>query len=129
MITQKQQKFLKAMMDEQSIAEASKTAGVSLTTAYKYLDNETFKKELQRARRKAVDGISHLLRKLGNDAIDTLRDNLTDAEATPATKNSTAKIILEFIYRSHELENVTERLDEIENAMELYTKENDRHAI
>jgi molybdenum-dependent DNA-binding transcriptional regulator ModE len=129
MMTQKQQKFLKAMMEEQSIAEASKSAGISQTTAYKYLDDGVFKKELQRARRKAVDGISHRLRRLGNDAIDTLRDNLTDAEATPATKNSTAKIILEFIYRSHELENVTERLDELESKIDSYQKENDRHAI
>lgn len=118
MLTQKQQKFLKAMMEEQSVSEAAKTAGVSHTTAYKYLDDETFKAELQRARRKAIDGISHRLRKLGNDAINTLRDNLTDAEATPATKNSTAKIILEFIYRSHELENVTERIDEMERRLE-----------
>lgn len=122
MLTPKQHKFLTAMLEEQSIDAAAKTARITRATAYKYLDDDEFRKELQAARRTIIDGISNRLRKLGTKAIETLNDNLTDAEATPATKNSTAKIILEFIYRSHELENVTERLDEMERLLEESNK-------
>lgn len=122
MLTPKQHKFLTAMLEEQSIDAAAKTARITRATAYKYLDDDEFRKELQAARRTIIDGISNNLRKLGTKAIETLKDNLTDAEATPATKNSTAKIILEFIYRSHELENVTERLDEMERLLEESNK-------
>lgn len=122
MLTPKQHRFLTAMLEEQSIDAAAKTARITRATAYKYLDDDEFRKELQAARRTIIDGISNRLRKLGTKAIETLNDNLTDAEATPATKNSTAKIILEFIYRSHELENVTERLDEMERLLEESNK-------
>lgn len=122
MLTPKQHRFLTAMLEEQSIDAAAKTARITRATAYKYLDDDEFRKELQAARRTIIDGISNRLRKLGTKAIETLKDNLTDAEATPATKNSTAKIILEFIYRSHELENVTERLDEMERLLEESNK-------
>lgn len=122
MLTPKQHRFLTAMLEEQSIDAAAKTARITRATAYKYLDDDEFRKELQAARRTIIDGISNNLRKLGTKAIETLKDNLTDAEATPATKNSTAKIILEFIYRSHELENVTERLDEMERLLEESNK-------
>lgn len=118
MLTPKQHSFLAAMMEEPSIDSAAKKAGVTRNTAYKYLEDDDFKKELQAARRKVIDGISNRLRNLGGSAIDTLRDNLTHEESSPATRNSTAKIILEFIYRSHELENVTERLDEMERLLE-----------
>lgn len=122
MLTPKQHRFLTAMLEEQSIDAAAKTARITRATAYKYLDDDEFRKELQAARRTIIDGISNRLRKLGTKAIDTLNENLTDVEATPATKNSTAKIILEFIYRSHELENVTERLDEMEKLLEESNK-------
>lgn len=118
MLNPKQQRFLVALLEERTIEAAIKRVGISPKTAYRYMDDLEFKQELQRARRKVVDGISNRLRQLGSEAIETLRDNLTDEEATPATKNSTAKIILEFIYRSHELENVTERMDEMERKLE-----------
>lgn len=118
MLNPKQQRFLVALLEERTIEAAIKSVGISPKTAYRYMDEPEFQQELQRARRKVVDGISNRLRQLGSEAIETLRDNLTDEEATPATKNSTAKIILEFIYRSHELENVTERMDEMERKLE-----------
>lgn len=118
MLSPKQHLFLAAMLEEQTIEAAWKRVGISSKTAYKYLEDPEFKQELQKSRRKVVDGISNRLRQLGSEAIETLRGNLTDEEATPATKNSTAKIILEFIYRSHELENVTERIDEMERKLE-----------
>lgn len=118
MLNQKQHKFLVAMLEETSIADAIERAGITRTTAFKYLNDPEFKEEFRNARQEIINGITNRLWKLDSKAIDTLDKNLTNEAGTPFTRSGTAKIILDFIYRSHELDNITERLDEMEQLLE-----------
>lgn len=117
-LTTKQQNFLVAVLEEETIDKAIKSAGVSRSTAYKYLDDEDFKRELSMQRRRMVNGISNQLTQHGRKAVDTLAKNLNDPESTAANRNQAAKIILEFIYKNHEIENVIERLDAVEELID-----------
>lgn len=110
----KQQNFIVALLQSSSTEEAIRVAGIGRKTAYGYLADEEFKEELSLARREVINNINNQLRNLGGEAIETLKNNLHDKEATPTSKNQTAKIILEFIYRSHEIEAVEDRLDKLE---------------
>jgi len=113
-LNQKQQKFLYAMLEEDTTDKAIERVGISASTAYKYIDNPEFKDELRKARARIMNGIILRLQRLGKEAIDALEENLSDEEATPANKNQTSKIILDYIYRSYENEGIVERVEQLE---------------
>src|SRR5699024_9501696 len=97
---------------------AFKRVGISKTTAYRYMEEPEFKEQLSTYRKLIMNNLSQRLQKYGESAVDVLGQNLTDPESTVSTKNQTAKIILDFIYKNHEIENVIERLDEVERMLE-----------
>lgn len=64
-MTQKQIAFLQAMLEESTVAKASERAGISRSTAYKYLSNAEFTKELNKRRNETVsDTVRYLQGKL-----------------------------------------------------------------
>lgn len=61
----KQQKFMQALLTESTVAKAAEKAGISRSTAYKYLNDMEFKKTLDRARAECIgDTIRYLQGKL-----------------------------------------------------------------
>ena len=65
-MTQKQIAFLQAMLEESTVLKASERAGISRSTAYKYLADEEFSKELNKRRNEAItDTVRYLQGKLG----------------------------------------------------------------
>lgn len=118
MLDQKQQQFLEAMIEENTVEGAFKRVGISKTTAYRYMEEPEFKEQLSTYRKLIMNNLSQRLQKYGESAVDVLGQNLTDPDSTVSTKNQTAKIILDFIYKNHEIENVIERLEEVERMLE-----------
>ena len=62
----KKEAFLLAMLENPTITKATESAGISRTTAYKFLKDEDFKQELEHRRNEAV-----------SDAVNYLQSNLT----------------------------------------------------
>src|SRR5699024_11815620 len=89
----------------------------SRNTAYRYLNNDEWQKEYRQKRNELTDTLTSHLLQLGTQAIETLENNMTDPDATPATKNTTAKTILDYIYSNYDREQIVERLEEIEHAL------------
>ena len=116
-LTQKQQAFLNAMLTSKTTDEAIEKAGIHRDTAYKYLNNDDWKKEYREQRNALTEGLTNQLQQLGAQAIQTLQENLTSPDATPATKNTTAKTILDYIYSNYDREQIIERLEEIERVL------------
>ena len=112
-LTQKQQAFLNAMLTSKTTDEAIEKAGIHRSTAYKYLNDDDWKKEYREQRNALTDGLTNQLQQLGTQAIQTLEENLNDPEATPASKNTTAKTILDYIYSNYDREQIVEELEEI----------------
>ena len=117
-LTQKQQDFLNAMLTSRTVEEASEKADITRNTAYRYLNNDEWQKEYRQKRNELTDTLTSHLLQLGTQAIETLENNMTDPDATPATKNTTAKTILDYIYSNHDREQIIERLEEIERVLE-----------
>lgn len=116
-LTQKQQDFLNAMLTSRTVEEATEKADITRNTAYRYLNNDEWQKEYRQKRNELTDTLTSHLLQLGTQAIETLENNMTDPDATPATKNTTAKTILDYIYSNYDREQIIERIEEIERAL------------
>ena len=116
-LTQKQRDFLDAMLTSRTVEEATEKADITRNTAYRYLNNDEWQKEYRQKRNELTDTLTSHLLQLGTQAIETLESNMTDPDATPATKNTTAKTILDYIYSNHDREQIVERLEEIERVI------------
>ena len=112
-LTQKQQAFLEAMLTTKTVEDAYKKADITRNTAYRYLSDDDWQKEYKKRRSELTDTLTSQLLQLGTEAIETLESNMTDPDATPATKNTTAKTILDYIYSNHDREQIIEELEEI----------------
>ena len=112
-LTQKQQAFLEAMLTTKTVEDAYKKADITRNTAYRYLSDDDWQKEYKNRRSELTDTLTSQLLQLGTEAIETLESNMTDPDATPATKNTTAKTILDYIYSNHDREQIIEELEEI----------------
>ena len=53
-MNKKQLNFLQALLTEPSISRATKKAGISRSTAYRYLDNALFMQELNKAKSECI---------------------------------------------------------------------------
>lgn len=65
-MNKKQMNFLQALLTETTIAGATKKAGISRSTAYRYLNDAEFKQELNRAKAECI-----------SDTIRYLQGNMT----------------------------------------------------
>ena len=117
-LTQKQNDFLNAMLTSRTVEEATEKADITRNTAYRYLNNDEWQKEYRQKRNELTDTLTSHLLQLGTQAIETLENNMTDPDATPATKNTTAKTILDYIYSNYDREQIIERLEEIERVID-----------
>ena len=77
-MTAKQTAFLQAMLEESTITKAAERAGINRTTAYKYLKDKDFKKELNARRTECVnDTVRYLQGKLSlcNETLVSIIEN------------------------------------------------------
>ena len=72
-MTTKQIKFLSELFKCSSVAEAIKSAGISESTAYRWMrENEEFKRELQKRKTQALDEVSTQMQVGFSDAVQEL---------------------------------------------------------
>lgn len=106
------------MLTTKTVEEATEKADITRNTAYRYLNNDEWQKEYRQKRNELTDTLTSHLLQLGTQAIETLEENLNDPEATPASKNTTAKTILDYIYSNHDREQIVERIEELERLID-----------
>ena len=116
-LTPKQRAFLEALLVSQTIEEAVEKSGISKSTAYKYMkENDEFKAELRARKGHVLTHISTRLNQLGMDALETLGEIINDdtGKATPASKVTASRAVLEYMYRAKEMEDLEVRIEELE---------------
>lgn len=106
------------MLTSKTVEDAYKKADITRNTAYRYLNDDDWQKEYRKRRSELTDTLTTQLLQLGTKAIETLKENMVDPDATPATKNTTAKTILDYIYSNYDREKIVERIEEIEQVLE-----------
>ena len=102
------------MLTSKTVEEATKKAEITRKTAYKYLNDGDWLAEYREQQNLLTDRLTSQLLQLGTQAIQTLQENMTDPEATPASKNTTAKTILDYVYSNYDRSKIIEELEEIQ---------------
>lgn len=111
----KQEKFMIALMNTNTIVDACKEAGITTNTGHKYLNNPEFKQEYLRLRRETMQQATNKLQQSAVLAVETLENVMTDIEnSTPSARVQAARAVLENAYKSLEIDDLQQRIEQLE---------------
>lgn len=117
-LTAQQEAALVALLECSTLAAAVERSGVSRSTLWRYMQDETFAQRLREARREVVSHVVLRLHQAAEDAVIALHDIVKDAEAADvrgaAVRVSAARVILDVTFKADELEEVKAKIAELE---------------
>ena len=111
-LSKKQSDFVLALIETGFITKAAEIAGVSETTAYKWLKeglNDIVDEVRQSLFDKRINELQQMM-KLANQAV---KDTFDDEKASRNTKLNAAKIVYDNVFRYNEQRNIIEQMDEL----------------
>jgi len=111
-LPERQLKAISAVLNSKNISEGVKAAKISRTQFYEWMRNPDFKAEFKRQRNELIDLALHELKISTAEAVGVLRKLLTASNEGIRFKTATA--IIENVLKSIQIENLEERLSEIE---------------
>ena len=94
------EKALAALLTNSSVKDAALASGLSEETLYRYLRDEDFKNEYEDAKRQIVESAVSALQQAANEAVETLRRNLTCDN--PQAEIRAAQLILDNVFGNSE---------------------------
>lgn len=113
-------KAISALLESPTICEAAKTAGVAESTLYRWMSTDAdFKGAYQRLRQEALRQTVAQLGQTGSDAVETLREIMTDKDSPATARVRAARAVLELAIRGNELLNLAERVSGIEEKITM----------
>ena len=116
-LNENQKKFIIAMLASKTIAEASEKARISTQTGYNYMNNQTVKEELKKLRRDSFEQATSKIVDSVDEAVEVLRSVMNDDEEVGATRVQAARTIIANAFKSYELQEIEERLENIEQLL------------
>lgn len=117
-LTAKQEKFIIALMQTSTIVDACKQAGITGNTGHKYLNDPGFNREYLKVRRGTMQQATNKLQQSAMIAVETLENVMTDVEnSTPSARVQAARAVLENAYRSLELDDMQQRIEQLEERL------------
>ncbi len=121
-LTPKQERALVALLDCGEIKEAAKTAGVNEATLWRWLQLSDFQSRYRAARRQLVETAIAQLQSDCTIAVRVLREVAEDKEAPASSRVAAAKTILEQSIGAIELMDLQERVERLEQTIEVQGK-------
>ena len=116
-LSRKQEAAVAALISESTMGIAAHKAGIGEATLFRWMKEPRFRTAYREARRQVVDGAIGHLQTACSEAVETLREVAKDAEASAASRVSAARAILEIALKAVELQDIEERIEELEEAM------------
>jgi hypothetical protein len=111
-ISQKQERLIALLLSERTIDLACAKAHVTVTTYWRWMQDENFVSEYRKARRGIIENTVAKLQSIAFAAIDTLERNLNCE--IPSVEIRCAAIILEQSIKGIEVLDIEGRLEELE---------------
>ncbi|QBX07447.1 hypothetical protein JavanS152_0010 [Streptococcus satellite phage Javan152] len=105
-------------MISNGIQEATKKAGISRSTGYKYLKDVTFKRLYRQYRTDLLQQTTAQLQSASVEAVNVLKEIMNDKSISPYARQQSAQSILTLAYKAHELDDVVEMVEELEARFE-----------
>ena len=117
-MTAKHEKLLAALLSAPTIQGAAKIAGVSESTALRFLKESEFAEAYRAARREVVSHAVTQLQSACGEAVATLREVASDGDAPASSRVSAARSILETSLRAVEIDDLAARVANLETLLE-----------
>jgi hypothetical protein len=113
-----QQRSIEALLVTRTFGAAAEKAGVDRRTIYRWIrEDEVFREEFGAVRRETMAQTTARLQEISKDAVETLATIIKKEEAPAASRVSAIRTALDYAYRSVELEEIEERLVDVETAI------------
>lgn len=116
-LTSTQQRAISALMSESSIQAAARSCGISERTMRRWLKRTDFVAVFTETRREVMRIATARLQAAAGAAVDALLEVVRDRSTPPGARASASRIILDATVRLVELEDLAERLAELERAV------------
>lgn len=105
-----------ALLTNPSAQDAADAAGVPMRTLTRWRSRPDFAAALESERRRLVKQSTDHLRAASVAAVATLRDVMSDESCPAAVRIQAASYVLSYCYKAVELDDITARLDKLEEA-------------
>lgn len=115
-LTGKQRQLVQGLLVHGEVTAACKAAGVSRTTAYRWMGQPAFTAALRVADREVLTATSRRLARLGVKAVEVLEETLDDPEAPAAVRVRAADAVLTKLLQIRDAVDLDERLTALEAA-------------
>lgn len=113
-LSRNQERVIVALLNHTSVTKASEAAGIGEVTIYRWLKDDGFNAAYRDARRQVVQQSIVMIQKSMSSAVTTLNEIREDKEAPASSRVSASKAILEFGRRLTEMEQLEDRVEELE---------------
>jgi transposase-like protein len=124
--TRKKEQAITALMTSSTVEDAADHVGVDRSTLYRWLDRDEFQRQYREARRSALNQAIARLQQVSRDAVTTLQDVMNDPEARDGDRIRAAEKVLKFAVDTAEIEDLQERLSELESVLIERGEDNER---
>lgn len=119
----KQELALRAVISHPTLKEAALAAGISETTLWRYMQDESFSRRLREARRDAVNHAIIRLQRASSDAVTVLHDLMMKTDAPASARITAARTVLDYSIRAIEIDELKGRIDQLEEFIRIKQEE------
>jgi len=113
-LTPLQERAIVALLSHATIKRAAKAVGIDDATLWRWLQDKDFHNAYRTARRESVSQSIARLQQASSEAVNTLREVMRDKTAKGSERVSAAKAIIEYSIKAVEIEDMSERLAQVE---------------
>lgn len=118
MLTGKQMLFLSALLENSSTTKAIIASGVKKSTAYRWMQQEEFRMELQKRKTEMLSGISMFLQNSLSTCCERLMDIVNDSDVSAQIKINAISLIFQNARAFTEQADILERMQIIEEMLQ-----------
>ena len=112
-----QEQFIAELLSHPTVEAAAKAVGIGHVTAWRWLKDPAFAERYREATRMATRHAAALLQAAAREAVANLRE-IQSKGASEAARVSAARTILEMAFKAADVEDIQQRLDELEQAFQ-----------
>jgi hypothetical protein len=106
------------LLEHGSWKKAANAAGVAESTLWRWSQTEEFKKVYREAKERIIAEAVSRLQKASGEAVTTLRIIMLDREKSTNARVTAARAILDLSFKSLEMDNFVERIENLERLSE-----------
>lgn len=110
----KHESLIIALLSTPDIQSAAIKAGISESTAWRWMQDDEFQAKYKAAKKQALSVAIAQLQAATGEAVQTLRDVAADSDSPASSRVSAAKSILELAIKAAEIEDIEQRLSDLE---------------